>query len=104
MFAKAPENKVIKYQNGSGITFNCTARGYPRPVITWIHNNEQATISRYTQTDVNLSTDTVRSVLTINRVTAQDSGQVRCIATVTPGGRVKPLVRMEDANLSVLSK
>ena len=104
MFTKAPENKVIKYQNGTYTTFNCTAKGFPRPVITWTHNSESTTVSRYTQTDTNLSDDMIESVLTINKITAQDSGQVRCIATVTPGGEVSPLEKATEAGLSVLSK
>ena len=104
MFTEVPENKVIKYQNGTYTTFNCTAKGFPRPEITWTHNSERAIVSKYTQTDTNLSEDTVQSMLTINKVTAQDSGQVRCIATVTPGGAVSPLKKTTEADLSVLSK
>ena len=101
---ESPEDVVMRHQIGANVTFSCTAKGFPRPVITWTHNSEPATVSRYTQTDINLSDNIIESVLTVMDMTAQDSGQVRCIATVTPGGEVSPLETTAEADLSVLSK
>lgn len=95
---------VTQSRKGTSVTFNCTAQGFPRPEISWTHNDEPATVSRYVRTNVDIGDDTVRSVLTIKYVTAQDSGPVRCIATVTPGGGVRPLKETAEAGLSVLGK
>ena len=101
---ESPEYVVIKYETGANVTFSCTAQGFPRPTITWTHNNEPAIVSRFIQADTNLSDDKVESVLTMTDVTARDSGPVSCIATVTPGGEVTPLKTTEEAALSILSK
>ena len=95
---------VIQHRNGTSVTFTCTAQGFPRPTITWAHNNESATVSRYISTNFDIGDDTAQSVLTIKNVTAQDSGQVVCTALVAPGGEVTPLKITAEAGLSVLGK
>ena len=79
-------------------TFNCTAFGVPTPHISWMfgmQNIVQSGRFRFLVTDGGNHTS---STLTINNLTATDSGIIRCVAD-NPFGSASA-----DTTLSVLSK
>jgi len=80
-------------------TFICTAVGDPAPHISWIHNMQNVSQNgrfqiMVTENDRNHTSST----LTINTLTATDSGIVKCVANNSLG------VHSADTTLSVLSK
>ena len=80
-------------------TFNCTAFGDPTPHISWIHNMQNVSQNGRFQVMVTENDrDHTNSTLTINSLTATDSGIIRCVADNSLG------MDSADTTLSVLSK
>ena len=80
-------------------TFNCTAFGDPTLHISWMHNMQN--ISQNGRFQVMVTEDGrnhISSTLTINSLTATDSGTIRCVANNSLG------VDSADTTLSVLSE
>ncbi len=100
----------MKYEENATAKFTCTARGFPAPTISWKHNGNTVSTSstKYSVVEMTPNQDnenTVTRMLMIRNIHPVDSGSVRCVATVEPGGKIPPLKSSKIvANFSVLSK
>ena len=80
-------------------TFNCTAFGSPTPHISMMHNMQNVSQNGRFQVMVTENDrNNMNSTLTINNLTATDSGIIRCVANNSLG------VDSADTTLSVLSE
>ncbi|XP_073439014.1 hemicentin-1 [Dendrobates tinctorius] len=62
------------------VAFPCPAKGTPKPVIKWLHNNKELT---GTEPGINITKD--GTLLIINSLTRYDSGEYKCVATNEAG-------------------
>ena len=101
---------TIKYEENTSAQFTCTAKGFPAPTISWKHNGIPVSTSstKYSVKEMapnQDSEDTVTRILMIHNIHPVDSGSVRCVATVEPGGNIPPVKASKIvAFFSVLSK
>ena len=80
-------------------TFICTAVGDPTPHISWMHNMQNVSQNgRFQVMVTEYGRNRTSSTLTINSLTATDSGIIRCVANNSHG------VDSADTTLSVLSE
>lgn len=95
--------------NSNSATLTCKVRGYPQPTIMWYHSgrNVAHTINRNKyRTDSETTNDApfvVESTLTIMDLTSEDSGEVSCVAMVTPDDG-EPHESPRTSQLSVLGE
>ena len=82
--------------NGSLLTISCTAHGVPRPILTWTRDGEVIGDDLITRTIP--ETYTISESVTIESVTAEDSGLYVCEATNRAGNRTS------STQLEVLSQ
>ena len=89
--------------NSSSTIFSCKVQGYPQPTITWNHDGRDATSKpdkyRIEQTVSTGPPFIVESNLTITTLRSEDSGNVKCVATV----RTNEGEMLEDQKISQLS-
>ncbi|XP_075689566.1 hemicentin-1 [Rhinoderma darwinii] len=62
------------------VAFPCPAKGTPKPVIKWLHNNKALT---GTEPGINITKD--GTLLIINSLTPYDNGEYKCLATNEAG-------------------
>ncbi len=92
----------------SAVTFSCIVEGYPKPTITWQHNDEDVSTSdKYILYEVSTSSFetelfVVNSTLMLLNPDNLASGTVKCIAVVLMDR--ESLVGSAEADLSVLGK
>ncbi len=94
-----PSNDMLVMRDqGDSLTLSCTARGYPRPIITWSTETDsriQVTTSLSTNTEGYLI---ITSNLTISNVLREDAGIHTCTANNTVG------IESRSFNLTVFCK
>ena len=103
-----PERRVTTVADGvrhnANTTFVCSAAGTPIPHISWMHKMQNVSQNETFQFMVTEeyryrnSSLTTSSTLTINNLTATDSGIVQCVAHNRFGNA------SADTTLSILSK
>ncbi len=90
-----PSNVTVN--EGSIATFTCEATGYPKPDITWLHNNKKITGS-------NIKIKVIDDIgIEVQNVSKRDRGTVTCIADNILGkdeASAKLFVHSEFDNLS----
>ncbi|XP_056379622.1 hemicentin-1 isoform X2 [Hyla sarda] len=90
------------------VAFPCPAKGTPKPVIKWLHNNKELT---GTEPGINITKD--GTLLIINSLTPHDNGEYKCVATNEAGMtekkynlkvHVPPVIKDKDklTNISIL--
>ncbi|KAG8556198.1 hypothetical protein GDO81_017962 [Engystomops pustulosus] len=62
------------------VAFPCPAKGTPKPVIKWLHNNKELTGA---EPGLNITKD--GTLLIINSLTLYDNGEYKCVATNEAG-------------------
>nr|XP_049708336.1 peroxidasin [Helicoverpa armigera] len=76
-FIVEPHNKTVRV--GEDVHFTCTARGYPKPTITWFRNTLPLPESE------NIILDNDNHNLTIRSITSDDDGIYHCRAENSEG-------------------
>ena len=94
---------------GDTIQYNCTATGYPPPLITWTHADTQLPQDISTSTvDYSNPLPSVLSVLTLTYLNLTNEGQYYCMASndlVTEQTDTSGLANLElQRELSILEK
>ena len=79
-----PQQDTVSH--GENAFFHCTAKGYPLPTISWMHNGRIVTDSHrdYLVTPNNEGSALVSSDLRIISTSTYATGQVTCIASAIP--------------------
>ena len=98
------------------VNFTCRVQAHPRPTITWYHEIEEgqekqitsgAETEKYLISETNSTQDgvyVVSSILTISNLRSEDSGRIRCEATISVQANDQSPPEEETAYLSVLGK
>ena len=78
--ASSYASTLVTVRDGGRLALSCDARGVPRPTIAWMHNSSFAMPSANFSTG-NLTDKVTRSILTVQRVSLNDSGVYSCHAS-----------------------
>lgn len=65
------ENTTIEITLGQNVTFNCSAKGYPGPVISWTYSESA---------NLDVTTGERYSIITITKATSANAGDYQCAA------------------------
>ena len=86
-FVNTPVNKTAFL--GSNVTFNCTARGYPKPAITWAMDNDSGSVQYNPKAEI-LTGDgnSIFSQLAITGVNSKNYGTYHCVANNSAGVKI----------------
>ena len=78
-FVNVPVNQTASL--GSNVTFNCFARGDPKPTILWEKVNDSGSVQYNLKTEILPGNgDSILSQLVITEVKSKDYGIYRCVA------------------------
>ena len=70
----------VSVEEGESLTLNCTAEGYPQPVIVWFKDGAEL----FADVEMmNSSLTSVQSILCINSSVMNDTGLYQCQASST---------------------
>ncbi|XP_050547079.1 fasciclin-2-like isoform X1 [Daktulosphaira vitifoliae] len=80
----------LELVEGEMASVQCTANGKPEPKITWIHVPEQRDLSEGSE---RFSVNKLTGVLNLNKVSRNDNGKFKCVAT-NAAGTIERLVNV----------
>ncbi|GFU05367.1 interference hedgehog [Trichonephila clavipes] len=65
--------KNVNLETGSNLTLNCPVRGYPKPILKWLHNGKE------------IISDAKKSFLIVSNIGPKHGGVYQCFATNSLG-------------------
>lgn len=86
----ADQVSELQVIEGEMASVRCAANGKPEPMVTWIHMPDQRDLSEATES---YSVNKLTGVLSLNRISRNDNGQFKCMAT-NAAGTIERLVNV----------
>ena len=97
-----PSNVSLVRDEGQSLVLRCTAKGYPRPTITWSPtDSERMTFSTSTSTDTE-GFLVITSTLMTQSVHRSDAGVYTCNASNTQGTKLQSFNITVNCKLTML--
>ncbi|GFU37430.1 interference hedgehog [Nephila pilipes] len=82
--------KNVNLETGSNLTLNCPVRGYPKPILKWLHNGKE------------IISDAKKSFLIVSNIGPKHAGVYQCFATNSLGTSYdSAVVTVTSGNISM---